>query len=266
VGSTGHCAELKVTGSSLGRARATRAVPERTYRASAAAPAEPVGHDDRVDSRLRRHLASWLGQWPATSEVSVVGSARREQPGWDGGVRPLIGVGTPNGLVLSVPRDRTAPVRALAAATPERQALLDGLPEALGAPQRRVYCGVFRFSTRPGDLPDAGAWVPAGDPVVPDWLRVFGHQVLLAMDPQTGAYLAGVGLKRHDRYGWELAVGTEPEVRGRGLARRLVAQAARRVLDEGAVPTYQHAAGNAASAAVAEAAGFPDRGWISLGA
>ncbi|PWU56502.1 GNAT family N-acetyltransferase, partial [Micromonospora globispora] len=52
---------------------------------------------------------------------------------------------------------------------------------------------------------------------------------------------------------------------GRGLARRLVAQAARRVLDEGAVPTYLHAFDNPASARVAEAAGFPDRGWTSYG-
>jgi hypothetical protein len=40
-----------------------------------------------------------------------------------------------------------------------------------------------------------------------------------------------------------------------------VAQAARRVLDDGAVPTYLHAFDNVASARVAEAAGFPDRGW-----
>jgi len=40
-----------------------------------------------------------------------------------------------------------------------------------------------------------------------------------------------------------------------------VAQAARRVLADGAVPTYLHAFDNEASARVADAAGFPDRGW-----
>ncbi|NUS09723.1 MAG: GNAT family N-acetyltransferase, partial [Nonomuraea sp.] len=69
----------------------------------------------------------------------------------------------------------------------------------------------------------------------------------------------------HDRFGRELSVVTAPEARGRGLARRLVAQAARRVLDEGAVPTYMHAVGNIASAAVAKAAGFPDQGWTAFG-
>ena len=73
-----------------------------------------------------------------------------------------------------------------------------------------------------------------------------------------------MGLKHHDRHGWELAVGTEARARGKGLARRLVAQAARRVIDEGAIPTYQHDPANVASARVADAAGFPDRGWRSL--
>ncbi|MEO3777123.1 GNAT family N-acetyltransferase [Micromonospora sp. B11E3] len=75
--------------------------------------------------------------------------------------------------------------------------------------------------------------------------------------------LAGAAIKRHDAHGHELAVGTVPAARGRGLARRLVARAARRVLDEGAVPTYRHDPANVASARVAAAAGFPDRGWWS---
>ena len=84
--------------------------------------------------------------------------------------------------------------------------------------------------------------------------------MLVARD-EAGRHLAGVGVKRHDGPGQELAVVTEPAAAGRGLARRLVAQAARRVLDEGAVPTYLHATGNAASARVATAAGFADEGW-----
>jgi predicted GNAT family acetyltransferase len=70
-----------------------------------------------------------------------------------------------------------------------------------------------------------------------------------------------VGRKQHDNHGHELSVGTDERHRGRGLARLLVAQAARRVLADGAVPTYLHAFDNIASAHVADAAGFPDRGW-----
>jgi hypothetical protein len=46
--------------------------------------------------------------------------------------------------------------------------------------------------------------------------------------------------RRHDQYGHEVAVGAEPLRPRPGLARRLVAQGARRILTEGAIPTYQH--------------------------
>jgi GNAT superfamily N-acetyltransferase len=217
-----------------------------------------------LDTRVYHHLVSWLGQWPAGQTLTIVGSERRTLPGWDGRVVPMVGVGAPGGTVLSVPPARTAPVRALADLPFED--LLDKLPTALGLDgDKRVYDGVFRYSLAPAALPDAGEWIPVDDPVVPGWLHPFGGEVLIAREPSTGAYLAGVGIKRHDAYGNELAVGTEEAARGRGLARRLVAQAARRVLDEGAVPTYLHGADNTASARAADAAGFPDRGWTVYG-
>jgi GNAT superfamily N-acetyltransferase len=217
-----------------------------------------------MNRRLRQHLAQWLGQWPATADVTVVGSARRDTPGWDGVIHPLVGVGTPQGTVLSVPPAAVHGVRELVAGRPDRAALHAGLPAAMGLPGATAYRGVFRFSTEPANLPDAGRWLPASDPSVPDWLTVFGHEVLITTDDD-GNYLAGVGVKYHDPYGHEIAVGTEPAARGQGLARRLVAQAARRILDESAIPTYQHAFDNHASAHVADAAGFPDRGWFSYG-
>lgn len=113
-------------------------------------------------------------------------------------------------------------------------------------------------------MPEAGQWIPADADEVPTWLRPFRGQVLVATDPD-GRHLAGVGIKRHNCYGHELSVVTTPAARGRGLARALVAQAARRVLDEGAIPTYLHDAGNTASARLAQAAGFPDHGWTSFG-
>ena len=62
----------------------------------------------------------------------------------------------------------------------------------------------------------------------------------------------------------EQAAGTRPEARGLGLARALVAQAARSVPAAGAISTYLHVPDNDASAKVAIAAGFPDRGWQPL--
>jgi len=123
--------------------------------------------------------------------------------------------------------------------------------------------GCFRWTVRPAELEDAGEWLPTSDPRVPSWLHPFNGDVLVAWDDE-GNYGAGVGRKQHDRWGHELAVVTEEALRGRGIARRLVAQAARRVLADGAVPTYLHAFDNPASAHVADAAGFPDHGWQFL--
>jgi GNAT superfamily N-acetyltransferase len=214
--------------------------------------------------RLAEHLRTWLGAWPAQERLLVVGSPRREEPGWNGAVHPVIGVSTGRCGVLSVPLDVVARVSALLADDPD-PGVRARVPAAAGYPGRAWIEGVFRATTRPADLPDAGEWIAATDPSVPEWLHPFGGEVLVALDPDTGEHLCGVGVKRHDAYGQELAVVTTAAAQGRGLGRRLVAQAARRVLDEGAVPTYLHARDNHASARVAEAAGFPDAGWSVLG-
>ena len=129
-----------------------------------------------------------------------------------------------------------------------------------------MYRGVCRWAVdvpAADVLPDVGEWLPAGDPRVPGWLKPFGGEVLVVLDDDV--YVAGVGLKRHDEHGQEISVGTEEAARGRGLARRLVAQAARRLLaprHRADVPARpgQHRLGK-----VADAAGFPDRGWTVLG-
>ncbi len=192
----------------------------------------------------------------------MVANPRNALPGWDGRVAPVTGVETAAGdAVLGVDPGVAAAVEAYADGA-DLDMLLPALPGLIG---RRGVAGrgVFRWSTSPAPLPDAGIWVPHDDRRVPAWLRPFGGEVLVVLDGDS--YVAGVGLKRHDEAGREIAVGTEEAARGRGLARRLVAQAARRVLDEGAVPTCLHAPDNVASARAADAAGFPDRGWSVVG-
>lgn len=186
--------------------------------------------------RLDVFLDEWLGRWPPRSERDVVPWHLRDEPTWDGKIVPVIGVGDGDGRwVVSVSPGRTEPV------------------------EQPAQTAVLRWTEDPAPLEPAGVWVPGTDPVLPDWLRPFGGEVLVVTDDE--GYLAGVGLKRHLESGWEISVGTEPRGRGTGLARRLVATAARRVLDEGRVPTYLHDADNHASGAAADAAGFPDRGW-----
>lgn len=212
-----------------------------------------------VDERLQAHLRDWLGAWPPERALHVVGSTRRVEPGWDGRVRILNGVATPAGTVVSVPPDRAD---AVAAAADTMDDLLPQLPELLGVPGAIVGFGVFRWSSAPAPGDDPGVWLPTADPRVPEWLHPFNGDVLVALEDDV--VVAGVGRKQHDHHGHEVAVVTEEGHRGKGYARRLVAQAARRILDDGAVPVYLHAADNVASARTADASGFPDVGWRIL--
>ena len=193
---------------------------------------------------IDRFLEEWLGRWPPVSNRDIVASSRRDEPGWDGRRRPVQGVAGADGRwVLSV-----SPSLA------EADDPLAGLA---------LFEGTFRFSEWPAALEPAGKWLAHDHPAVPTWLRPFGGDVLVVLDDD-GRYVAGVGLKRHLPSGWELSVGTEEAARGLGLARRLVATAARYVLDHGAVPIYLHDDDNVASAKAADAAGFPDLGWRVL--
>lgn len=225
-----------------------------------------------VPRRLTEHLVSWLGCWPdaATADsirgVKIVGHESRLRPGWDGRVHDVIGVATPTFAVLSVPPHAACELGdavGTGSLAGDLDALRTAVPNALARPGS-VGFGLFRWSDSPTPTPDLGEWVLNDDPRVPEWLRPFNGDLLIAWDDQ-GAYGAGVGRKQHDEFGHELSVVTEPSLRGRGVGRRLVATAARRVLAEGAIPTYLHAPDNHASAKVADAAGFPDLGWRIIG-
>jgi GNAT superfamily N-acetyltransferase len=222
-----------------------------TFRGSAGDLTHPVG--------LAAGIAGHLGSWPPDGRFQVVGSVQRVQPGWDGTVCPAVALTADGRTVLSVPPDRADEV---AASVRDRgaRAVLRDLGGAMGLRKLRTVRWVYRWCTDPAELPEAGSWQPVSDPGQPDWLRPFGGEALVAVDP-AGAHLGAVAVKRHPGGGAELAVLITRAARGQGLGRRLVAQAARRVLDEGAVPTYLHLPDNAASARLADAVGFVNPGW-----
>ncbi len=236
---------------------------------------------DRVEvpASLLGHWSAWTG---ATAEqlsvlgagstangphIVVVGDVGRTQPGWDGSVSRVTGVmDADDNAVLSLPPGHEAWARNLLEAGVSLDDVRAAIPERFGEPASIAYRGICRWAVDvPAEdvLADVGIWIPADDEIVPAWLKPFGGDALVVLDD--GVYVAGVGLKVHDEYGQEISVGTTEAARGRGLARRLVAQAARALLAKGIVPTYLHAPDNYASAKVADAAGFPDRGWTALG-
>lgn len=234
---------------------------------------DSVDISDETQLRLTRHLKNWLGDWPTNSSqqiessairpsIVVTSSTYRETPGWDGVLRPIIGVSSPLITVISVARRFH---EAIADAV-ERGGLdeferdLSAVIDHPGALFRR---GVFRYQQRLVANESRGEWLPTDDPLVPEWLRIFNGEVLVAFDEHRH-YVAGVGCKRHDQFAQELAITTAPMHRRQGYAKELVAQAAQRVFEEGGVATYLHRRDNLGSAAVADATGFFDQGWEIL--
>lgn len=219
---------------------------------------------DEIERRLNRFLESRLGTWPPNGTLILNPCDMRNEPAWDGSLRPWVGIESPQGTVISYSKEIFPDAVHLDPLVVDDElgqsdAYLT-IPKLFGRPDMHFGRGVFRFVEQPADVPDAGEWVSRDDPRIPEWLRPFNGDVLVAWDEE-GNYAAGVGLKRHNELGSEIAVGTEPQHRGKGLAKRLVAQAARAVLAEGGIPMYLHGDHNAASGRVADGSGFPDRGW-----
>lgn len=216
----------------------------------------------KLPIRLTCHLSAWLGDWPTGGPTSLIitSSPNRTTPGWDGNIRPVAGVATPEGAVLSVPEPHVESVQALGSTLDE---VGPQLGRAMGLDDWRFFSGVFRWSDTPIAHDRPGVWLPRSDDRVLPWLRPFNGDVLVGFED--GEVAAGVGRKLHNQWGHELAVVTEAGHRGRGWAKRLVSQAAERVLEDGAIATYLHGPDNTASARTADAAGFPDRGWRILG-
>lgn len=220
---------------------------------------------------LTAHLRAWIGAWPPPGRgLTVVAVRDRELPAWDGRPRPLMGAVDPDadGIVAVAPAIHQ-PVAELLHGLPatalDDEDLCRRVGEVANGEGAVLGAGALRWTTAIDvAVEPLGTWLPHDDPRVPAWLEPFGGAALVALGDD-GTYLGGVGIKRHDPTGHELAVVTAEAHRGQGIATRLVATAARHELEHVPVVTYLHDPDNAASAAVADAAGIPDRGWRVLG-
>ena len=109
----------------------------------------------------------------------------------------------------------------------DRPGLGDDLGEILGVGPATFGAGVFRTTEEVDpDVPDLGIWFERQTDDLPEWLAPFNGPRLVAFSDD-GRPIAGVGIKIHDAYGHEVAVVTDEEARGLGMARRLVAGATR---------------------------------------
>lgn len=123
----------------------------------------PVIQPRGVGCRLEAHLRAWLGAWPPARELELIVWPGREEPGWDGGLWPELGVESPHGTVLSlspaiVPDPRVLDAERILAALHSPRAAA-AVPAALGRPDLCLTRAAFRWSVTPAALPQAGEWV-----------------------------------------------------------------------------------------------------------
>jgi len=138
--------------------------------------------------------------------------------------------------------------------------LLPALERAAAELRGHLFSGVARTGVAVPPPAVEVTVLDTSDPRLPDW--VTGHftgSAWVVLDGR-GEVLSTAVLKRYDERLREISVGTSERARGRGLARSVVAAAARSVLASGRAVLYNHAPDNHASAKVAEAVGLHEFG------
>jgi len=186
------------------------------------------------------------------------GVAVAEAPGASLPVRAFLHTG---GAAIAVVPAHAGLVRVEVSRRADVQAALEAIAARLAA---RLVVTVARTGVTIPEPAVPVSVIRADDPRLPDW--VLGHftgEAWVVLD-DAGRVLSTAVLKRYDDRLREIAVGTAVRARGRGLARAVVAAAARAVLAQGRAVLYLHDAGNAASARVAEAAGLHEIGRLAV--
>jgi len=216
--------------------------------ADQAFPLEPATLPDS----LLAHLRSEYGEWPPEGLI-IASSPARVRPRWNGKVDPFAAVHSPAGLLLSVPPPALDEARRLCPKGSPRE--VRRVARMVTGRSGTLVGYVFRWMCKSPVYENVGVWLSTDDSRVPEWLRNYSGDVLVAFSAD-GQVMAGLGRKRHDDWVDELAAVTEPPFRGRGLATALVAQATARVCEEGRIATALHLPSNIASARALDRIGY----------
>lgn len=221
-------------------------------------------------SALDAFYARELGvsaQLLARPGLHVVASRRRDEASWCDFRLPVLALGRHSSTVLSISASLLLPAREALIpgrrtrdiVTAVQRLAAERYPAAQCLLGHALYCepGMFspvhvrqveRLSTR--------------DPQYERFHRYFDGPVF-ATRARNGEVAAWSALKLKDEQVWEISVTTEPEYRGRGLAKAVTSAAAEYILAQGRVPLYVHNEQNLPSARVARSLGFREYARIA---
>jgi GNAT superfamily N-acetyltransferase len=197
--------------------------------------------------------------------VHIISESRRGLPAWHGYTLPIVGLSFAPGAVIACRPDLVGRLSA-ELGSDVHQPYLDG------PAFRRLWRAVARCTenafTLAGDLRavSAATFVPphsmaraelmAAEDTAALHLRTRFDGAIFGVRGPHGRLVSWAATKLKSDSVWELAVATEPDYRGRGYARDVVAAAAQYTLEQGRLPIYIHDRDNGTSAFVARAVGF----------
>jgi GNAT superfamily N-acetyltransferase len=197
--------------------------------------------------------------------VHLISAPNRGLPAWHGFTMPIVGLSFAPGAAIACRPDLVERLRA-ELGSDAYQAHLDGpafrrLWRAVQrcAPNAFTLAGDFRAADSatfsPPHTMQRAEHIDVEDPAALHLRTRFDGGIFGVRGPH-GRLTSWAALKLKSDRIWEIAVATEPDYRGRGYARDVVAAAARFTLDQGRLPTYIHDRDNGTSAFVARAVGF----------
>jgi GNAT superfamily N-acetyltransferase len=197
--------------------------------------------------------------------VHVLSEARRGLPAWHGFTMPIVGLSFAQGAVIACRPDLSERLRG-ELGSDIRQPYLDGpafrrLWRALARTAEHAFtlAGDFRAASAatfaaPSTMDRAE--LIAEDDTAALHLRTRFDGAIFGVRGPRGRLISWAAIKLKDDAVWELAVATEPDYRGRGYARDVVAAATRYTLDQARLPIYIHDRDNSTSGFVARAVGY----------